>query len=342
MFKRKLSYLFLLLIFSGLLFPIYSAADDPGKPNKKVLVVHSYNPEYEWVSTISRGIKRVFEPHKDILVETFYMYTKNNASEERKEQAGNQVREIISKWDPDVVITVDDNAQEYVGKYYVGKERPMLVFCGVSTPIEEYGYPAAPNITGIMETSTLKKTITFLDERITPVKSISIIGNDSPISEGIINNVKGEIEALGKKVVSTSKAGTFNQWKSKISDYHLNNSDAILVTLYDSIRDEGSGDSILPKKIMEWTVANSSIPVIGITTDTVDDGALLGVIGSGLEHGRESALIALGLLNGKNISDYPVKTAKLSVVLLNINTAQKVGVTLDEELFHNVDVIVGY
>ncbi len=84
---------------------------------KKVLVVHSYHQGYNWVATISRGIKRVFDPKKDIQVETIYMDTKRKTSQKWKEESEQKARNIISKWDPDVIITVYDNAQEFIGKF---------------------------------------------------------------------------------------------------------------------------------------------------------------------------------------------------------------------------------
>ena len=340
MLKKNLQFIFLFLILTGLITSPDSTADDDRDTVKKVLVIHSYHPEYEWVSNISRGIKRVFESEKDIHVETFYMDTQNVLSEDRIIQAGKKAREIISQWDPDILITVDDNAQEYVGRYYAGKDRPKLIFCGVSAPIESYGYPAS-NVTGILETSTLKDAVVFLDKRIASVKSISVLTDESPSAKYSLSYAKSEIEKMGKMVVSCDIAETLNQWKSKISSYQQNNSDAILIISYDFVKDEDNGRLVNSMELIGWTSLVSKIPIFGLRPDIVDKGALLGVITSGLEHGREAALIALGLLNGKSISDYPVKMAQGTVVMINKNTAQRLGIPMDMELLQSADVIVG-
>jgi ABC-type uncharacterized transport system substrate-binding protein len=337
--KRNLLLLSLIIFLSVTIVTTVSAADSESVV-KKILVVQSYHPEYEWVSTISRGIKRVFESEKDVLVETFYMDTQNVLSEERIIRSGNKAKEIIAQWNPDVVITVDDNAQEYVGKYYAGKSRPKLVFCGVGLPVETYGYPA-PNITGVTETSTLKDAVNFLNKRITPVKSISIIGDDSITAQYRISFARNEIEKMGKKVVSCDRAGTLNQWKSKISGYQQNGSDAVLIISYDSVKNEENGRVVNPKDLLEWSSSISKIPIFGLNADIVDNGGLLSVMTSGIEHGREAALIALGLLNGKTIGDYPVKEAKGEVLLLNKNTAGQLGIPVNKELIEDIDVIVG-
>jgi ABC-type uncharacterized transport system substrate-binding protein len=340
MFKRNILLFTLLLIITGTIIPSDIYSEEDKNHVKKVLVVHSYHPEYEWVSNISRGIKRVLESEKGILVETFYMDTQNVQSEAKIVQAGEKAKEIISQWDPDIVITVDDNTQEYVGKYYVGKARPLIVFCGVSAPLENYGYPTT-NVTGILEAPTLKGAVEFLDKKITHVRSISILSDDSPMSKYSIAFARSEIESMGKKVLSCDMAGTFVKWKSKISGYQQNKTDAILIFSYDWVKDEKTGRNIAPKEVMEWSSKNSKKPIFGVRADIVDNGGLLSVMTSGIEHGREAALITLGLLNGKKISDYPVRSAQGVVVLLNRKTAERLGLVLTKELMEDVDVIVG-
>ncbi|GEM_PF-2245394 len=317
--------------------------DSPQEPDlnpvKKVLVVHSYSQQYEWASTISRGIKRVFEPEKEITVETFFMDTQNVISEEKRMSAGQRAREIIAQWDPDLVITVDDNAQEYVGKYYAGKPRPLIVFCGVSRPIETYGYPA-DNVTGIREMSTLKKAVDFLDQYISPVKNISIMSDDSALSEYLITITRDEMEAMGKKVILAKRAGTFNKWKTAVTSCQKNRSGAIFVILYDGVKAD-DGAALPHKDVIKWTALNSRIPVFGLSADMVDNGALFCVTSSGLEHGYEAAMIALNLLKGKEIRDYPVKQGQRGVVLFNQRTAERLGIRMTNDLIKHIDVIVG-
>jgi ABC-type uncharacterized transport system substrate-binding protein len=335
----KIEFLLLFSFIAVFSYAGYSNDQPALNPIKKVLVVHSYNQKYEWASTISRGIKRVFESEKDITVETFFMDTQYILSEEKRISAGQKAREIITQWDPDLVITVDDNAQEYCGKFYSGKTRPLIVFCGVSRPIESYGYPAV-NVTGITEISTLKKAVDFLDQRIIPFKNISIISDDSPISEYLVSMTRKEMTALGKKVVSSEMAGTFSEWKFAISAFQKNKSEAIFVAFYNDVKGN-DGKNTSSKEVIKWTVENSRIPVFGLSADIVDNGALFCVTGSGLEQGQEAAKIALGLMKGKKIMDYPVKTGQRGVVLFNRNTAERLGIKISDDLIKHIDVIVG-
>ncbi|MBA3037709.1 MAG: hypothetical protein FP814_14600 [Desulfobacterium sp.] len=326
------------LLFLGILLPVSVGSTDEISA-KKVLVVHSYHPQYEWVSTISRGIKRVFEQAKNVQVETFYMDTKIKTSEEWKIESGRQARKIISDWNPDVVITVDDNAQEYVGKYYAGKERPKIVFCGVNNKPEKYGYPSS-NITGILEHPHIKETLALLTRVIPAVKKIAVISDNSSTSVGAVEYIKDQHQILDKKTVTYDMPATFSQWKSCITSYQKK-ADVVLVYMYHTIKQKSKQESMPPRQVMEWTVANCSIPIAGFFNFTIDDGALLGVVESGIEQGREAAIVAMGLLEGKDIKQFPIKTAKKGIVMFNKQTADRLNIHVSDELKKQIDIMAG-
>ena len=81
----------------------------------KVLVVHSYHHEYEWVAEISGGINEVLKD-KNVELEYYYMDTKRKTDEAWKEESGRAALEKVTAWQPNVVIAVDDNAQLYFAK----------------------------------------------------------------------------------------------------------------------------------------------------------------------------------------------------------------------------------
>ena len=338
--KKKLVVIVCFFLLSTwVLPPEFSLGSSNENSAQKVLVVHSYHPGYEWVSTISRGIKRVFEREKNIQVETFYMDTKSKTSEEWKEESGRQARELISIWDPDIVIAVDDNAQEYVGKFYSGKARPKIVFCGVNNKPERYGYPS-PNITGILERPHIKATLDLLSRFVPSVKTIAVISDNSPTSRGALEYIRDQLQKLDKKAIAYEMPVTFAQWKADIA-FLQDKADALLIYMYHTIKEKEQEKSMASKEVMEWTISNSSIPVAGFFTFAIDDGALLGVVESGLEHGCEAAMVAMGLLKGKDIKQFPVKTAEKGIVMFNKKTADKLGIPVSDELMEQIDIIVG-
>ena len=65
------------------------------------------------------------------------------------------LEQAIDRWQPDVVIAVDDDAQEFVTRHYVNHPRIRIVFAGVNGGIEPYGFVGAANVAGIFERKDL-------------------------------------------------------------------------------------------------------------------------------------------------------------------------------------------
>ncbi len=303
-------------------------------PHKKVLLVHSYHKEYEWVAQITRGVKRSFE-NSDVDYEVFYMDTKRRSDEAWKQQAGREAANVVETWNPDVVIAVDDNAQKYFAKQYAGKDRPQIVFCGVNADPADYGYPAK-NVTGILERPYYAATLNMFKAIVPKARRIAVISDNSPTSAGAIEYMRQQKPLL--EVVSWEMPDTFREWKAAVLRSQ-DSADAIVTYMYHTVKLNGSLKSMEPRDVMKWTVENSKIPLLGFFVFTIDDGGLCGMVESGVEHGWEAGMIALGILAGKKASDYPIKTARHGQSMLNLETAATLDIRIPESVLKNTDIV---
>ncbi len=78
-------------------------------------------------------------------------------------EMGRHARDIIAKWEPDLVYINDDNAQQYVTKYFLNQSIPF-VFSGMNALPDKYGFTGSTNITGILEQEHFIQTIALLKE----------------------------------------------------------------------------------------------------------------------------------------------------------------------------------
>lgn len=107
---------------------------------RRVLVVHSYNPEYVWTQNINAGILEALKEQK-VVFDYAYMDAKRHPDTPWLTQAGQKALERLRDFGPDVVIAADDVAQTYfVVPYLKGKTSPQVIFCGVNAPPAAYGY----------------------------------------------------------------------------------------------------------------------------------------------------------------------------------------------------------
>lgn len=298
---------------------------------KRVLLINSYHEGYPWSDAIVEGARKVLAG-TGVEFNVYYMNTKQREDEAWKRKAGDMAIYLVRDWRPDVIITADDNAQQYFGRMYVDTEIP-IVFCGVNTPPSKYGYPAS-NVTGIIERPFFRKSVR-LAQQLGAVKKITVLSSEDPTSEGAVQFMRDHPVDCETKVRLVDK---FSDWKKIVYESNQQ-ADVLAIYMYHTIRD-GDNPAILdPVKVMMWTVENAKIPTLGFFEFGVQDGLLMGVVESGQEHGQEAAKYALEILRGVPIRALPVKRANVGIKMINRDTAKRLGLRLPATLTRGAVVV---
>ena len=328
--------LFKALLPAGFLF--FCLACPARADEKKILVVHSYHPDYVWTSSITRGIKRaLYDTGSNIRI--FYMDTKRRSLPEEKARAGQEALRIVDTWKPDFVITSDDNAQEFFGRHLVGRKDVAMVFCGVNGELSDYGYTNAPNVTGILERPHFFESMELFARIVPSAGRVALLGDDSETARFAFDYIlKHQEEYGGLRIVSVDTPSTFDGWK-KVIDRLQEGVDSIFVYTYHTVKD-GAGESVVSNDIIGWTVGHSRVPLVGTFAFTIDEGALCGVVESAMEQGREAALVAKAVLfGGKLMQDFPPKTASGYQSMFNRAAAARLGLKVSKATEDTIDIV---
>ncbi len=300
---------------------------------KRVLLVHSYHAQYPWVAELNKGVR---EALKDTGVELsiHYMDTKRNADKLFMVEAGKLAMRKVSEWKPDIVITADDNAQEFFGMKYVGKQLP-IVFCGVNADPSKYGYPAR-NITGILERCQFRPTVEFF-KKLWPTKKIAVLSCNDSTSIAVLSYMKEQLAEAN--VIEYKLTNDLEEWKRAVIRYNKS-VDAVLVYNYHTLKQTpNSTQSMSPKKVMGWTEANSEVPIMGVLSFTIKDGALAGVVESSFEHGELAAGYACKILAGVAPESLPITMAKIGTRMINRNQAGRFKVKMSADVMENTTLV---
>jgi ABC-type uncharacterized transport system substrate-binding protein len=298
----------------------------------RVLLVHSYHPEYPWVDTITHGVQSVIQG-QGIDLRVFYMDTKRHTDEAWKIRAGERAQAEVESFRPDVVIASDDDAQEYFARAYVGGALP-IVFCGVDADPTKYGYPAS-NVTGVIERPHFRESLE-LARRLRPIRRIAVLSCHDSTSIVAMGFMKQE--QLDVEVVEWVLANDFDEWQAAIA--RLNNAvDALVIRSYQAVKVPGSVENVPPVQVAEWTIAHTTIPTIAFHDFEIQDGLLVGVVKSGMEYGRKAAECGLQILDGTSPAALPIMRAKLGIPTINRETARRLGIELTPELTSGVTLV---
>ena len=277
----------------------------------RVLVIHSYQTDYNWVVSINEGLERVFDDKSELNIRYHYMDLKNHNDEDFKRTATTLAHRVVGEWQPDVLVLFDDLAQSKVGRHYVnggapGKDDIKIVFGGVNDDPQKY-YGKGENVTGILERKPLaaiKETLLMIaqaqgfdvkDDNAKRPRVVFIGDNSESIDAEIPYYTT--IDWTPLQWLEPIQVDTYDDWKQAVHQANRE-ADIILLTNYQQIRDE-TGEYVRPAgNIMRWTEQKSNIPVVGMGWANGKDGAMLAVTVSPYEQGEIVAQRVLDILKG--------------------------------------------
>jgi ABC-type uncharacterized transport system substrate-binding protein len=295
----------------------------------RVMILHSYHPSYAWTRDIDVGLRRIVDKWHDVSVTWHYMDTKKIAEPQWLKRAGVIARRAIDREAPQVLIAIDDLAQDLAARHYVDRPGVNIVFAGVNASIEPYGYEHAENVTGIFEQKVLKAVketlLAFRRDNmpVSPAPKLLYILDASPS----LARDRPLIDAFDwSPIVYTGSivARDFSHWKEIVAE-HSTGVDYILVANYRKLpRADGAPGFADPREVMRWTDRNSAAPVIGVNAFNVEDGAMLSVGVSPYEQGEVAAQMARRILDeGISANDIPMRKSRQYVVAINQETMKR-------------------
>ncbi len=298
----------------------------------RLLILHSYADNYPWVQGVSEGIHRGIDK-KNYTIRWHYMDTKRHPSKDFKRRAGIQARRLIDKWDPDVIVAIDDNAQALVGKYYINKPNISIVFSGVGAKPEKYGYDKARNVTGILETipfEALRDSMVQIHLSQGSKKPVRYyhLSDDSPSGQSNRDQILGFDWKPAQRVASVM-VHTFDEWKAHVQKANKQ-ADFLLSTNYHTLLRTADGHQVVPaKEVIKWTEENVKVLTINPWGFYVKDGGMLSIGVSPLEQGQTAANMAIDIIDNKTpASTIPIQSTKQFMVYFRGSILKKRNVKL--------------
>lgn len=142
----------------------------------KCLFISSYHQGYKWSDGVERGIRATIG--KQCELKQFDMDTKRNKDQRYIQQKALEAKSLIEAWQPDVVITADDNAAKYIIEPFYKDHTIPFVFCGVNWTVEEYGFPYQ-NVTGMLEIAPIDPLFDKAETYVKSPRNAFYIGADT-------------------------------------------------------------------------------------------------------------------------------------------------------------------
>jgi ABC-type uncharacterized transport system substrate-binding protein len=303
---------------SFLIFSLLVCLPYPTQANR-CLFISSYHSGYAWSDGVERGLRNTLQGECDI--KQFDMDTKRHKDESSIKQAALTAKSLIDEWQPDVVITADDNAAKYVIASYYRDASIPFVFCGINWDAEEYGLPYK-NTTGIVEVAPIGLLIN---------KAINIVGEAS------------SAVYIGADTLTERK--NLQRFSTAASDHHINLKSYLVSTSSEWIAAYKIGQNhdflIIGSNsgIKDWDTARIKEFVHSHTRKLSATNhrwmmpyTLLGFTKNAEEQGVWAGNAAIAVLNGTRPSNIPIASNRKWNIWINDRIQKLSGIAIPDNL----------
>lgn len=282
-----------LFMFFAVMVILTCAAAAHGKP--RVLFIESYHSEYKWDQELSKGLEGVLGDKVELF--DFQMDTKRLPASEYAERA-----ELAWKYylavKPDIVVLADDNAMLLLAERFLVTGIPV-VYMGINSNPRKYA-PLGKNITGVLERPLYKRTVKYLKELMyIGTGKVLILLDESTTSKAFKTAIfaDGDSQEISGITTDIELIPCMKDWRKTVLDARKNNYKAIVIGLYHRVFEDGN--YVDSEKILEWTSANSPVPVFAFWEMSVGKGkAVGGMVMNGEVQGKAAGKMVLDILGG--------------------------------------------
>lgn len=318
-----MKYLFIIVVTMTMLM-----CGDVSAAQKKVLIIHSYHRDLPWIEQCNRGISSILTP--TFLLEYVYLDTKRIPKSQFQDKA-EAAMSVFRRFNPDVVMTGDDNALRLLGPRIAATGTPV-VFFGINNNPRSYFSTIPDNVTGVLERVPLFPWIRHLATILPHATKALVLMDNSPTAEAIIevtfaDRKKAFVDGIS---VEYAVAANWTEWQRIISE--LNSYDFITMPIFHALKST-SGIHIPVEEAIRWTSQNSPVPVFAYQDYAVND---TGVVGSyvifGEAHGRLAARIAKDILEGENPVLPPTYMDQEGRFYFNKKQLERFGLSLPDSI----------
>ena len=314
----KMKYLGYLIIFSGFIFQMCTSEK---KDKWSVVYINSFHRGHPSSDDIMDGILENL-PADSFEIDTYFMDTKRNPSQEHILQIATQLFDTINSKNADILLTSDDNAIKYIVQPHLNELEMPIVFCGVNWTDQEYDLPP-DKVTGMLEILPVADMILAMRAYYPDMNNLLFLSENTTTSR----KEKQLLDTLFTRMdvnVSYELVNDFEEWKVVFKAAN-DNYDIIYLPTNGAIKDWDR------KEVIEFIQQHIKVTVV-TTEDFMMPYCVFGLTKVAKEQGIWVAETARKLMTGSSVSDITVTRNKQKTYWINSGLAKKIGFEPDSLL----------
>lgn len=315
--------------------PVAAAQDAP-----RILHVMSYHSPWRWTDGQLEGFKDGLGL-ASAQYEMFQMDTKHNSAPQQKAQMGEKARALIEQWQPDLLYTSDDDAQQFVARHYLDTRLP-LVFSGVNNSPASYGFDSAHNVSGVLEQEHFVESVRLLRSIDPTIRRIAVVFDDAAMWHPVRKRMeKALLQLPGVEFGPWDTVSTFEEYRSRMLAYQQSVDAVALLGIFNFKGEDGK--NVPYQEVLRWTAENSRLPDFSYWVDRVHYGTLCAVTVSEREQGLAAGGIARRILvDGVSPDTLPMRPTHKGLPVVSLARARALGIPIPSSVLLSSEVITEF
>lgn len=349
----RYSAMLLAILMLTVVFHIDPAPAAQDRPCR-VFFLHSYQsghvcgqPQHDGVLKALR--EAGFEEGGNLEIRPYFMDTKkkNNTPELIEKEAAAALQDIRN-FEPDVLVTLDDNAFRTVA-LRMGDSPIPVVFSGLNGQPEDYNRDRpfmvsrerpGKNITGVYEKLHIVDAVSVQANLFPGLKKIRFISDNSPTGQAITKQI--QIETSGEELPCSWDIKVVQTWEEYQDEiFHINKTPEI-GAIYPAallLRDK-EGKTYTAPDIFAWTVKHSQKCEIAINYGFTRMGLFGGAAVDFFAMGEQAGRMVAKILTGASPGDIPIEEAQRYALVFNLKRATQLGIEIPPDVLLAADEVI--
>ena len=282
------------------------------------------------------ALDAVHEGVKDELADRGYREGENLRLMHESAQGNSAIASQIARKfvgeNPDVIVAIATPSAQTVA---AAARNVPVVFSAVTDPVaaklvQSWEAPGA-NITGVSDMLPIEKHLDMLQRAMPDAKRIGTVYNPGEANAAaLIELLEERLQARGLELVKGAATKTSEVLGAARS--LVGKADAIYLTTDNTV--------ISAAEAVISVGERAKIPVFAADTATVERGAVAALGFNYYNHGRQTGAMVARVLEGAGTADMPVETMEELDLYVNPEAAERMGVTLPEDLIQEAVKVV--
>ncbi len=303
--------------------PVLRAQAAEAPPSANILILHSYDPTYNWSSEVALGLKAALEERPfHVAAWTEYLDSRRWTQQESWAWMNHVLARRYSR-KFDLVIACDDAAVEYLLKAAPpALQRTPVVFCGVGSKALIDSLPRE-RFTGVHELSTASD---FLDAALSflpGARSVVVVTDNSPTGFEH-REFYGEISRARPQLRFRFLEGSRMPVEQILEQLRTLPPGTLVVHTH--FTRDSSGGYVSPRWMAEQVARASAAPVISPHVRLLGQGILAGNTSAGFAHGDLAGRMAVEVLHGVSPAAIPIREHGNIRLIIDDGVAEQWGI----------------